>query len=226
MRASPRLRRFRSSTERGIMWLMLTGSPVSGSGMRHSSGYRCWRSKTPASVWAAPARAGCAVTSSTDSSPSHTVRRVLRSLSRNCSPVRAPKCVLPRAWRASARRRRRSCLGEPRRVKRRPGPPLYYAVAMMRPEANEDRSRDRNDLPYEGLVVVDLSQGVAGPHCGMLFALNGADVIKVEPPAGDWGRSIGRRYGDFSAYGVAFNRGKRSVAIDIKSPEGRELAAR
>jgi crotonobetainyl-CoA:carnitine CoA-transferase CaiB-like acyl-CoA transferase len=97
---------------------------------------------------------------------------------------------------------------------------------MTRPEANEDRSRDPNDLPYEGLVVVDLSQGVAGPHCGMLFALNGADVIKVEPPAGDWGRSIGRRYGDFSAYGVAFNRGKRSVAIDIKSPQGRELAAR
>src|SRR5215469_14417372 len=136
--------------------------------------------------------------------------------------------IPPRVRPASARRRRRSCLGEPPRVKRTPMPPLYYAVAMTRPEANGDHSRGPKDegLPYEGLVVVDLSQGVAGPYCGMLFALNGADVIKVEPPAGDWGRSIGRRYGDFSAYGVAFNRGKRSVAIDIKKEEGRELAAR
>jgi len=81
-------------------------------------------------------------------------------------------------------------------------------------------------LPYEGLRVVDLSQGVAGPHCGMLLALYGADVVKVEPPDGDWGRGIGRRHGDFSAYGVAFNRGKRSAAIDLKRPEGRALVAR
>jgi crotonobetainyl-CoA:carnitine CoA-transferase CaiB-like acyl-CoA transferase len=79
---------------------------------------------------------------------------------------------------------------------------------------------------YEGLRVVDLSQGVAGPHCGMLFALHGADVVKVEPPDGDWGRGIGKRHGDFSAYGVAFNRGKRSLALDLKHPEGREVAAR
>ena len=79
---------------------------------------------------------------------------------------------------------------------------------------------------YEGLRVVDLSQGVAGPHCGMLFALNGADVVKVEPPDGDWGRSIGKRHGDFSAYGVAFNRGKRSLALDLRRPEGRDVVAR
>jgi crotonobetainyl-CoA:carnitine CoA-transferase CaiB-like acyl-CoA transferase len=82
------------------------------------------------------------------------------------------------------------------------------------------------DLPYEGLKVVDLSQGVAGPHCGMLFAIQGAEVVKVEPPDGDWGRSIGKRHGDFSAYGVAFNRGKRSLALDLKRPEGRDLVAR
>jgi crotonobetainyl-CoA:carnitine CoA-transferase CaiB-like acyl-CoA transferase len=79
---------------------------------------------------------------------------------------------------------------------------------------------------YEGLKVVDLSQGVAGPHCGMLFALHGADVVKVEPPEGDWGRAIGKRHGDWSAYGLAFNRGKRSLALDLRSPEGREVAAR
>src|SRR5262249_19772002 len=83
-----------------------------------------------------------------------------------------------------------------------------------------------NDPPaYEGLRVVDLSQGVAGPHCGMLFALHGADVVKVEPPDGDWGRSIGKRHGDWSAYAIAFNRGKRSLAIDLKQPEGREVVA-
>lgn len=80
-------------------------------------------------------------------------------------------------------------------------------------------------LPYGGLKVADLSQGVAGPHCGMMLALNGADVVKVEPPEGDWGRGIGRRHGDFSAYNVAFNRGKRSLAVDLKRPEGRDVVA-
>ena len=90
----------------------------------------------------------------------------------------------------------------------------------MSPEASD------HALAYEGLKVVDLSQGVAGPHCGMLFALHGADVVKVEPPEGDWGRAIGKRHGDWSAYGIAFNRGKRSVALDVRRAEGREVAAR
>jgi crotonobetainyl-CoA:carnitine CoA-transferase CaiB-like acyl-CoA transferase len=81
------------------------------------------------------------------------------------------------------------------------------------------------ELPYEGLKVVDLSQGVAGPHCGMLFALYGANVVKVEPPDGDWGRAIGKRHGDWSAYGIAFNRGKRSVALDLRRAEGRDVVA-
>jgi crotonobetainyl-CoA:carnitine CoA-transferase CaiB-like acyl-CoA transferase len=88
---------------------------------------------------------------------------------------------------------------------------------------------DREPPAFEGLKVVDLSQGVAGPHCGMLLALNGADVVKVEPPEGDWGRAIGKRYGDFCAYFAAFNRGKRSLAVDLKQAAGlavvRRLAA-
>ncbi|NKC14846.1 MAG: CoA transferase [Gammaproteobacteria bacterium] len=83
-----------------------------------------------------------------------------------------------------------------------------------------------DDLPFEGLKVVDLSQGVAGPHCGMLLAQNGADVVKVEPPGGDWGRAIGAQYGDFCAYNIAFNRGKRSVALDLKSEAGLDAAKR
>ncbi len=83
-----------------------------------------------------------------------------------------------------------------------------------------------DDLAFHGLKVVDASQGVAGPHCGMLMALNGADVVKIEPPTGDWGRAIGRQYDDFSAYNIAFNRGKRSIALDLKSDAGLAVATR
>ncbi|MBT6912634.1 MAG: CoA transferase [Rhodospirillaceae bacterium] len=85
---------------------------------------------------------------------------------------------------------------------------------------------DTEDLPYEGLRVLDISQGVAGPHCGMLLARHGADVVKLEPLAGDWGREIGKTYGDNSAYGMAFNRGKRSLALDLKHPDGKAIALR
>lgn len=74
--------------------------------------------------------------------------------------------------------------------------------------------------PLAGVRVIDLSQGVAGPHCGMLMAQYGANVIKVEPLEGDWGRAIGRKFGDFSAYNIAFNRGKRSLAVNLKSEDG------
>ena len=46
-------------------------------------------------------------------------------------------------------------------------------------------------MPFEGVRVLDLSQGIAGPYCGMNFARNGADVIKLEPPgAGCWSRQL------------------------------------
>ncbi len=51
----------------------------------------------------------------------------------------------------------------------------------------------------------------------MLLALHGADVIKIEPPEGDWGRALGELKGDHCAHSVAFNRGKRSIALDLKS---------
>jgi crotonobetainyl-CoA:carnitine CoA-transferase CaiB-like acyl-CoA transferase len=83
-----------------------------------------------------------------------------------------------------------------------------------------------DDLPFVGLKVVDLSQGVAGPHGGMMMALNGADVIKIEPPTGDWGRALGRQYGQYAAYNIAFNRGKRSLGLDLKHPAGLAIARR
>jgi crotonobetainyl-CoA:carnitine CoA-transferase CaiB-like acyl-CoA transferase len=79
-------------------------------------------------------------------------------------------------------------------------------------------------LPLHGIRVLEYAQYVAGPFAGLLLADLGADVIKVEPPAGDaW-----RRYEPFadgeSRYFYALNRNKRSVVIDLKSAEGREAS--
>ena len=80
--------------------------------------------------------------------------------------------------------------------------------------------------PYVGLRVLDLSQGIAGPYCAMLLAQYGADVIKVEPFAGDWGRGLGKRIGSHSAIDLTANRGKRSIALDLKLAAGRTLLSR
>ncbi len=79
---------------------------------------------------------------------------------------------------------------------------------------------------YASLRVCDLTQGVAGPHCAFLLAQHGADVIKIEPPGGDWGRGIGKRHGPYSAFFLQVNRGKRSLALDLKQPEARDAAAK
>lgn len=71
--------------------------------------------------------------------------------------------------------------------------------------------------PLDGLRVVDVSQGIAGPHCGMLLALYGAEVIKIEPPTGDWMRQIGPRYGQQTSHSANYNRGKKSVVLDLKN---------
>jgi crotonobetainyl-CoA:carnitine CoA-transferase CaiB-like acyl-CoA transferase len=76
---------------------------------------------------------------------------------------------------------------------------------------------------FQGLKVLDLSQGVAAPHCGMMLAQHGAAVTKVEPHEGDWSRIIGKRYDDFTAATVVFNRGKLGLALDLKSPAGLEI---
>ena len=77
---------------------------------------------------------------------------------------------------------------------------------------------------FDGLRVIDLTQGLAGPYCAMLMAQNGADVVKVEPPEGDWSRRLGVPAGpDRSAAYVASNRGKRAIAADLKSSEGMEI---
>ncbi len=77
---------------------------------------------------------------------------------------------------------------------------------------------------FDGLRVIDLTQGLAGPYCAMLMAQNGANVVKVEPPEGDWSRRLGVPAGpDRSAAYVASNRGKRAIVADLKSSEGVEI---
>lgn len=80
-------------------------------------------------------------------------------------------------------------------------------------------------LPLEGIRVVDFGQGVAGPYGAMLLGDFGADVIKVEPPRGDWARTLGTRIGaNESATFIAVNRNKRSIALDLTKPEGLSIA--
>lgn len=67
---------------------------------------------------------------------------------------------------------------------------------------------------FKGLKVVDISQGIAGPYAGFLMRQYGADVIKVEPPSGDWARKLGG-VGGSSAYSAATNAGKRSIILDL-----------
>ena len=81
------------------------------------------------------------------------------------------------------------------------------------------------DAAFAGLKVIDLSGGVAGPSCAMMLAQHGADVIKVETPhnGGDWSRILGRRHQDHSAYSLYGTLGKRSLAVDLKTEEGKQI---
>ena len=82
--------------------------------------------------------------------------------------------------------------------------------------------------PLAGLTVIDLTQMLAGPYCTMLLADQGADVIKVEPVGGEPTRTFGPYRDDdaehlFGGYFQSINRNKRSVGINLKSPEGVEV---
>ncbi len=72
-------------------------------------------------------------------------------------------------------------------------------------------------LPYTGLRVLDISQGIAGPYCAHILWQQGAHVLKVEPPAGDWIRFVGVGKGDLSALAIQFNAGKQALALDART---------
>jgi crotonobetainyl-CoA:carnitine CoA-transferase CaiB-like acyl-CoA transferase len=80
-----------------------------------------------------------------------------------------------------------------------------------------------SDAPLSGITVLDFSHALAGPYCTMLMAAYGAEVIKVEGPEGDIGRTWGPPFlGSDAAYFVGLNSGKKSLAIDLKTPQGLE----
>lgn len=81
-----------------------------------------------------------------------------------------------------------------------------------------------SDLPLAGVRVVDFSRVLAGPFCTALLGDLGADIIKIEPPAGDDYRSVGPFADGESGLFAAMNRNKQSIVIDLKTDAGRELA--
>jgi crotonobetainyl-CoA:carnitine CoA-transferase CaiB-like acyl-CoA transferase len=78
-------------------------------------------------------------------------------------------------------------------------------------------------LPLSGLRVVEFTHMVMGPTCGLILADLGAEVIKVEPIAGD---STRRLLGSGAGFFGSFNRNKKSLAVDVKDPRGREIVLR
>ncbi|MBL6934524.1 MAG: CoA transferase [Alphaproteobacteria bacterium] len=77
--------------------------------------------------------------------------------------------------------------------------------------------------PLSGITVIDLSRILAGPYCTMVLAELGARVIKVETPEGDDARRIGPFMENRSAYFMSLNRGKESIALDLKRESDRDI---
>jgi crotonobetainyl-CoA:carnitine CoA-transferase CaiB-like acyl-CoA transferase len=79
-------------------------------------------------------------------------------------------------------------------------------------------------LPFAGVHVVDFTANMSGPLATMVLGDQGADVVKIEPPAGgDAIRHLGVGVGDVSAYFANLNRSKRSLALDLSRPEARPI---
>lgn len=83
--------------------------------------------------------------------------------------------------------------------------------------------------PLDGILVADFTQLAQGPFATMILGDMGADIVKIEPPGGDWMRNFalsGIYLGGETVSYLAFNRNKRSIGIDLKTPEGLALVRR
>lgn len=78
--------------------------------------------------------------------------------------------------------------------------------------------------PLDGIRVLEFCTVAAGPFCGMLLGDMGADVVKIEPPAGDSMRAWPPMTHGYSENFASLNRNKRSLVLDLKSPEGNDAA--
>ena len=99
-----------------------------------------------------------------------------------------------------------------------PLPPQQVAADASFPSASTAAP-----LPLEGVRVIEFTHMVMGPTCGMVLADLGAEVIKVEPLGGDNTR---RLLGSGAGFFPLFNRNKKSIALDLQTPQGLEVALR
>ena len=103
------------------------------------------------------------------------------------------------------------------------------ATATGRQPASQARKGEAGWGALAGLRVLDLTQALAGPFCTQMLADHGADVVKIEPSVtGDLGRTTGAYHAEDpehvnSGYFHSVNRNKRSIVVDLKTPEGRDL---
>jgi len=110
--------------------------------------------------------------------------------------------------------------------------PKKIALPHLKAKMTSDRVLNRevgtpDGLPYEGIRVVEFTHMVMGPTCGMVLADLGAEVIKVEPIGrGHEGDNTRRLLGSGAGFFPMFNRNKKSLALDLKTPEGKEAALR
>ncbi|MEO0751058.1 MAG: CoA transferase [Pseudomonadota bacterium] len=81
-------------------------------------------------------------------------------------------------------------------------------------------------MSLQGIKIIDLTRIIAGPFCTQLLADLGADVIKVETPSGDPLRAQGEKVNDFSWYYAGYNRNKKSVALNMRDPDGMAVLKR
>jgi crotonobetainyl-CoA:carnitine CoA-transferase CaiB-like acyl-CoA transferase len=110
--------------------------------------------------------------------------------------------------------------------------PEKIALPNLKTNMTSDRVLTRevgtpDGLPYEGIRVVEFTHMVMGPTCGMVLADLGAEVIKVEPIGhGHEGDNTRKLLGSGAGFFPMFNRNKKSLALDLKTPEGKEAALR
>ncbi|MHB8577470.1 MAG: CaiB/BaiF CoA transferase family protein, partial [Dehalococcoidia bacterium] len=101
------------------------------------------------------------------------------------------------------------------------------------PTSGAERSADAEPAavpaatgPLAGFVLLDFTRFQQGTHGTLLLSDLGADVIKIEPPGGDPGRRLGVHVDGHSSYFEALNRNKRSICLDLRRDEGREVVKR
>jgi crotonobetainyl-CoA:carnitine CoA-transferase CaiB-like acyl-CoA transferase len=98
-------------------------------------------------------------------------------------------------------------------------------MCLTPPRFKRNEPPDSRTGVLEGLRVLEIAEGVAGPLCGMMLRRFGAEVTKIEPPQGDWLRKLPPKVQRSSSLFLQLNPGKRSIVIDLASERGREQLA-